>query len=194
MVSGLIMFLALASPRAITSSEGGRKGDVSGIQLRYETRTEGAVIALRFVRHDQPDQAANFYSDTARPMHFITDQSIRSKLVEPEGAILEHALTAHSPDRTTTLNEYLYTITQMQRVPWDIHLAYADTSGQFGSGIPALAQVAVDLIGTCAVVLQCDVPNGESVSLEACQKLESKNCTVRKILDELENRPTIKEP
>lgn len=191
MVSGLVMFLVLSSPRPARPIESDRKGDLSGIRLRYEPEDPDTIVVLRFVRTGGLDQHVNFYSDMAARLHFITDKNVRDQLVDPDGTIQEHKQEVHLPDSNTAREEYFYTITQLHSVRWNILLTYADTKRQLGAQVPASAKLKVDLSGNaCSVSLQCTVAVGNSVSLEAneCVQTTDRSCNVASVLNGLTQR------
>jgi hypothetical protein len=191
MVSALVMFLVLSSPRPPRPVDGGRKGDLSGIHLRYEPENPDTIVVLRFVRRGHLDQHVDFYSYQAERLHFITDETLRDRLVDPDGTIQEHTQQVRSPESNTGRDEFFYNITQLRPVRWNIMLTYADTRHQLGSQIPANAKLKVDFTGdACSLSLQCSVKLGESVSLEAheCVQTTDKSCNVALVLDGLAQR------
>jgi hypothetical protein len=185
MVSGLVLFLALSSPRTAAPFEGGRQGDLSGIQLQYESEATDPVMLLRIVDSNDAGRAAHFYSDQATSMHFVTDTTIRAAVVRPEGTVLEHVQEVESPDGLLARKLYLYSITEMHALPWDIWLTYADTKRELGSEVPVEARVVVDLKGSCRVRVTCQVGVGQSKLLERCDQTSDSSCSVKQILQDL---------
>lgn len=191
LVSGLVMFLVLSSPRAPAPFEGGLKGDSYGLSIRYVLETDGPVMVLRFVEDGVMGPHPTFYGDTARPLRFITDHARRSSLVLPEGTIQEDKRTVSSPDGSLVRDAYTYIVLQMRPVRWRVLLTYADTSREMASAIPATATATVDVQGRCAVTLECRVEPGGSASLESgtqCTQKSDSSCSVSAILDEIARR------
>lgn len=191
MVSGLVMFLVLASPRAAAPLDGGRKGERHGISLQYQIETEGPVIALRFMTTGATiEPSVNFYSDLAKPMHFVADAGKRAALVLPSGTIQEHRQSVQSNDKAVARDMYFYNILQMRPVRWNILLTYADTDRAMASAIPETALVKVDVSefgGSCNIHLECNVRVGGSTSLESnsCTPNPGQSCSLAKILEDI---------
>jgi hypothetical protein len=82
-VSGLVMFLVLASPGIDVPARAGANGVAVGLTLKYRVETSDAIVALRFKNNKQGQpEYVDFFSDAAPGSHVVSSVLVRNILVE----------------------------------------------------------------------------------------------------------------